>query len=301
MTTVSCSLSAGVLAAAAQPLAQMASAVSDVSATLVPTRLHSVAPSPAFWAAISFYVVATALLLAVLGGQKRMRQLALGIVVAAFVMHGVDIGWRGTQGVHPAQSVREALGFLGFIVAGGYLLASLRYRLTLGGAVVMPIALVLLLAARLSPTGTNPAGLSVLGRVHISLATIGIAVFALASVLSAMYLTQDRAMKRKRFDTMSSADAPLDGLDRLAHRLIWFGFPVFTLALALGTWWTAELRRSFLRLENLAAVITWAAFAGVLVMRAVYGWRGRRSAKLTLLGFGAGLLVLALYLLRRGW
>jgi len=37
----------------------------------------------------------------------------------------------------------------------------------------------------------------------------------------------------------------------------------------------------------------------VLVMRQVYGWRGRRAARLTLMGFGAALLVLAIYLVRR--
>ena len=45
----------------------------------------------------------------------------------------MDIGWRGTQHVHPAESVREAIGFLAFITTGGYLLASARYRLTPGG------------------------------------------------------------------------------------------------------------------------------------------------------------------------
>ena len=106
----------------------------------------SVAPSPAFWVAV--------------GRLRRGVRRAAGrarrpctkfrgrsrsaLVAVAFVAHGVDIGWRGTQHVHPAQSVREAIGFLAFILTGGYLLASARYRLTLGGVVVMPVALVLL-------------------------------------------------------------------------------------------------------------------------------------------------------------
>ena len=264
-------------------------------------RLLSVAPSPAFWVAVVAYAVATGALLVVLAGHTRLRSLALAVVGVAFVAHGVDIGWRGTLHVHPAQSVREALGFLAFLITGGYLVTSARYRLTLGGVAVMPVALVLLIAARLSPAGAAPEDLSALGRVHISLATVGVGVFALASALSAIYLIEERALRRKRFDTAAFRDggAPLEGLDRLSHRLIWVGFPIFTAALALGAIWVARRGESLDRPEYPLAAVTWVAYAALLVVRQVYGWRGRRAARLTLAGFAAALLVLVIYLVRR--
>jgi len=264
-------------------------------------RLLSVSPSPAFWVALVAYTAASAALLVVLGGHQRARPIAITLVAIAFVAHGVDIGWRGTQHVHPAQSVREAIGLLSFIVTGGYLLASTRYRLTLGGAAVMPVSLVLLVAARLSPAGAAPEDLSSLGRIHISLATIGVGVFALASALSVIYLVEERALKKKKFETLAFKDkgAPLEALDRLSHRLVWVGFPLFTAALVLGAIWVSKLGESLDRPEYPLAAITWIAFASVLVMRQVYGWRGRRAARLTLMGFGAALIVLAIYLVRR--
>lgn len=264
-------------------------------------RLLSVAPSPAFWVAVVAYTAASAALLVVLGGHQRFRPLAIALVAVAFVAHGVDIGWRGTQHVHPAQSVREAIGFLAFILTGGYLLASARYRLTIGGVVVMPVSLVLLLAARLSPAGDALEELSTLGRIHISLATIGVGVFALASALSAIYLVEERALKKKRFDTLAFKDkgAPLEALDRLSHRLIWVGFPIFTLALVLGAIWVSKLGESLDRPEYPLAAVTWVAFAVLLVARQAYGWRGRRAARLTMVGFAAALAVLAIYLIRR--
>jgi len=264
-------------------------------------RLLSVAPSPAFWVAAVAYGAASFALLAVLGGQQRLRGLAIGLVTVALIAHGVDIGWRGTQHVHPAQSVREAIGFLSFIVTGGYLLASTRYRLTLGGVVVMPVSLVLLLAARLSPAGTAPEELSGLGRIHISLATVGVGIFALASALSAIYLVEERALKRKKFDALAfkNKGAPLEALDRLSHRLIWVGFPIFTIALVLGAVWVSKLGASLDRPEYPLAIVTWLAYAGLLVARQAYGWRGRRAAKTTMVGFVAALAVLAIYLVRR--
>lgn len=266
-----------------------------------PDRLLSVAPSPAFWAAVALYAAATTALFVVLAGKARFRAAAVVLVALAFAAHGTDIGWRGTQQVHPAQSVREAMGFLAFILTGGYLLASARYRLTLGGVVVMPVALIMLVAARLTPAGAAHEGLGALGRIHISLATIGVGVFALASALSAIYLAESRALKKKQFDAVAFKDrgAPLEPLDRLAHRLVWAGFPIFTAALVLGAIWVSKLGESLDRPEYPLAAVTWLTYAGLLVARQVYGWRGRRAARLTLAGFAAALAVLVIYLVRR--
>jgi len=268
--------------------------------TIAADRLLSVDPSPAFWVAVVAYTAASAMLLVVLAGKQQLRSAAIGLVTLAFVAHGIDIGWRGTLHVHPAQSVREAIGFLSFILTGGYLLASTRYRLTLGGVAVMPVSLILLLLARLTPAG-EATDLSSLGRIHISLATIGVGVFALASALSAIYLAEDRALKRKKFDGLAfkHKGAPLDALDKLSHRLIWVGFPIFTVALVLGAIWVSKLGESLDRLEYPLAGVTWIAYATLLVARQAYGWRGKKAARLTLIGFGAALAVLAIYLVRR--
>jgi len=265
-------------------------------------RVMTVAPSPAFWAAIALYVLATSAMLGVLGGRTSWEKPAFVLAALAFAAHGVDIGWRGTQHVHPAQSVREALGFLAWIFAGGYLIASVRYRLTLAGVVVMPIALMLLIAARLSPVGTEAFELSALGRVHIVLATVGVGVFALASALAGIYLLEERSLKTKDFDAIAfkTKGAPLESLDRLMHRLVWVGFPLFTIAMVLGVMWTARRGDGWGRPEHVIAIVTWLVFGILLVTRTAYGWRGRRSARLTLFGFAAALLVLAIYLVRRG-
>lgn len=280
-------------------LSLLSSAASDAVAEQA--RLLSVSPSPAFWLAVVLYAASAVGFTLVATGRLQLRSLALGLCSAAVLAHAVDIGWRGTLRVHPAQSVREALGFLAFMLAAGYLLASLRYRLSLAGVALVPLVLGLLLVARLTPAGEDSLSLTAIGRVHISLATVGVAVFALASALSVIYLIEDRTLKKKRFDTVSFRDkgAPLEALDRIMHRLVWFGFPVFTVALVLGLVWGTERGAGWDRPEYPLAFVTWGAFAALLVTRTALGWRGRRSAWLTLLGFGAALLVLLVYLVRR--
>src|SRR5690349_10169077 len=102
-------------------------------------RLLSVTPSPAFWVAVVVYGVASiGFLVSFLQDRPGLLRAARLVLALAFVAHGVDLGWRGVLGVHPAASVREALGFLAWIVAGGYLLAAVRYRLELAGAMLSP-------------------------------------------------------------------------------------------------------------------------------------------------------------------
>lgn len=265
-------------------------------------RLLSVQASPAFWLAIVAYGVAA------LGwgvgfvlGHPRWLRLARGALIVGVAAHGVDIAWRGVEHVHPAASVRESLGFLAWIIAGGYLASSWRYRLDLAGAVLIPVVTVLLAAARLSPTGEPQADLTLLGRIHISLATVGVAVFALAAALSAIYLIEDRNLRRKLFDARSfkQGGAPLEALDRGSRRLVLAGFPIFTVAMVLGMLWVSQRGGDRGRPEYPMAMITWLTYAGLLAARVALGWRGRKTAWLTLAGFGAALIVLLIYFLRR--
>ncbi len=273
-----------------------------MTAPLDPDRLLSVTPSPAFWvAAVLYGVAALGFLIAFLQNRPGLLRAARAVLVCAFVSHGVDIGWRGVERVHPAASVREALGFLAWIITDGYLAASLRYRLDLAGAVLAPVVLGVLAAARLSPAGTPQEDITLLGRIHISLATIGVAIFALASALAAIYLLKERNLKRKKFDARSfkNPDASLDALDALSQRLVQAGFLVFTVAVALGIAWVSQRGGSLARPEYPVAIVTWMTYAGLVAVRLGLGWRGRRTAWLVLGGFAAALCVLAIYFLRR--
>ena len=70
-------------------------------------------------------------------------------------------------------------------------------------------------------------------------------------------------LRRKKLDSMVFKDrgAPLEPLDRLSHRLIWVGFPIFTVALVLGAVWTARLGENLDRPEYALAAVTWIAFS----------------------------------------
>lgn len=250
------------------------------------------------------YGAAVALYLAYHVGLReplaRMGRVALAV---GWVLETVEIGIRCVRGQHPASSIAEAMAFIGWLIAGGFLLAAWRYRLNAAGAFAAPAALVLVLLARVVPAGeAAPPG--ALGLFHIFLATSGVATFALAAILEGLYLLQERRLKRKRLDRLPAGGSgtPLDTLDQLAARCVQIGFPVFTLAILTGAIWVARLGlvqgAGTVRVEYVLAVASWIAFGVLLLARVGAGWQGRRAAWLTVGGFSGVLLAVLGYFLR---
>lgn len=230
----------------------------------------------------------------------RWARITLGL---GFALHFLEIGARGLGGLHPVTSAHEVMGFLAWLVVGTFLAIEGRFRMHAVGALVAPAALVLLLAARLAPTTAARIPLSdlgILGRVHISLATAGVAIFAFATLLALTYLFEDKQLKRKELGGLVRRGVALDTLDKLVYRCAQLGLPLFTMALITGVAWTVRLGERF-RAEYGIAMVAWFAFAGLLATRRTLGWRGRRPALMTVIGFAAALLVVTIYLARRAW
>ena len=78
------------------------------------------------------------------------------------------------------------------------------------------------------------------------------------------------------------------------------GFPLLTIGILTGTLWAREIEAGGAAAIARACLsyASWTLIGGVLLLRAAAGWRGRRSAFGTILGFGLTLLVLAAYLVR---
>jgi ABC-type uncharacterized transport system permease subunit len=219
-------------------------------------------------------------------------------VVASFVVHTLELGARGIAGLHPVSSVGEAIGFAAWVIVGAFLIVRAKRNIDAVGAFVTPAALVLTLAARLGPgVDQGTSGLGVLGRIHISLATVGVAVFGLATAVAVLYLIEERQLKHKRMGAIVRKGTALETLDGLAHLCVKVGFPLFTVAMITGGLWSAREGLAF-RPEYSIAGVAWAAFALLLLARTIAGWRGRRAAILTIVGFAAALVVLGIYLAR---
>jgi ABC-type uncharacterized transport system permease subunit len=253
------------------------------------------------WLAAALYAAAGVLYMAFLvGAPAGTSRAARALLVAAFCAHIGVLGAHGVAGIHPVSSVGESIGFLAWIMVGGFLAAQWRRPLDAVGAFVSPVALVLLLIAYLSPEGGDHSteGMGVLGRVHIGLASVGVSIFALATGLAFFYLVQERQLKRHKVGKVVKRGTALDTLDKLEYRLVQIGFPIFSIAMVAGAIWYAR-RQGGMRIEYPIALLAWGSFAALLIARHTAGWRGRRAALLTIVGFAGTVIVLGIYLARR--
>jgi len=260
--------------------------------------------SPVFPVTLALYAVACALYLADIatlssqaasGTLGRVARLTLA---AAFIAHAVEIGHLCIIGVHPFVNAREVLSFAAWLTVGAYLALQLRFKVPTLGAIIVPVAIVLEVAAHAvpSPKGSHA---SLLLKLHIGLATMGVALFAVAAGNAAVFLAAEAQLKRHRLGKLGRKAPALETLDRIGRFCTVAGFPLFTLAMIVGALLAMRVPEGgahrLLQPAYVMSAVAWAFFAALLVARVTVGWRGRRAAIVTLAGFVAAAGVLVIY------
>ncbi|MBK6693495.1 MAG: cytochrome c biogenesis protein CcsA [Myxococcales bacterium] len=232
-------------------------------------------------------------------GRLAPKLVAVGVVLHAshIVVSSLVLRICPVEGMHFAMSV------VSMLAGAVYLAARVRFRIDVVGAFVTPVALTFLLASRwVGTAGQEPSNKikSAILPLHVAVNLLGDALFLLAFAAAVTYLVQERRLKTKRLAGLFQRLPPLDALDKAEHRFLLLGFPLLTLGILTGTLWArrVELGSSADQWRAAFGYATWVLFAGVLFLRAVAGWRGRRAAYGTIAGFGLAVIVLALYLWR---
>ena len=129
---------------------------------------------------------------------------------------------------------------------------------------------------------------------HVTLSMLGTVGFAVAFFAGVMYLTQDGLLKSKRFNVLYAKLPALDYLDHLNQQSIVMGFPLLTLGIISGAFSAEIARGTYVNWnpEQTWAMVTWGFYFAVLVGRLTIGWRAKRAAYLTIIGFAGVILTL---------
>ena len=260
-----------------------------------------------FFATALAYLAASVLYLASLAGSKaagssaRFAPLLLG---AGATMHAAHI-YVASEVAHicPVEGIHSAMSVASFFACVVYLALRSRWRIDVVGAFVTPLALTSLLASRFVGGGDiapGPGFKSALLPLHVAINMLGVALFSLACGAAITYLVQEKQVKSKRLEGVFQRLPPLDSLDRAEHKLLLWSFPLLTIGIVTGSFWTKniEVAGGVALLHAAFGYGAWLICAAVLLLRAGAGWRGRRAAYGTIAGFGFTVLLLLLYLLR---
>ncbi|MEJ7792708.1 MAG: cytochrome c biogenesis protein CcsA [Gaiellaceae bacterium] len=215
---------------------------------------------------------------------------------------GVRLGWIAQTALLVGQAVSTdgfpwgtwagSLNLFVWLVVGAYLIWGCKPRYRLLGLAVMPVAAALLALAwaggGTSLADGHAAGLALV--IHVGLMLAGFAGLTLAAGMAALYLWQERRLKRHERGVLRVRVPPLDALDRLAARSVLASLVL--LALGIGAGATSFERGDFDAAMGVTLLIL-AVYAALLVLRHE-GRRGRRAASLNLLGFALVAIVLPL-------
>jgi ABC-type transport system involved in cytochrome c biogenesis permease subunit len=169
---------------------------------------------------------------------SRLPPLVLG---AGFIIHTLALSaYFMREGFPALTEMREALLFKSWLMVACYLLIQIKYRLTVLGGIIAPLAFLMSLAgiAFGSGSGEIPPDLKTFWLpLHVTSAFLGNAVFALAFGVSLIYLLQERHLKHKRMTALMKRFPSLESLDRLNYVLLGWGFPFMTLGIVTGSIW----------------------------------------------------------------
>lgn len=247
-----------------------------------------------FELSLTFYFAAAIVsIIELLRGSKATSRLILAFAVGGFIVHSGSIVFRYLQAGHlPITSLHEASSFFSWCIVLIFFFLEYRYRLDLLGPFTMPVVFILMLSSSILPREIRPLSPVLqsywLG-IHTFLAFLGNAAFAMAFGIGLMYLIQEHNLKKKQLGGLFKRLPSLQILDEINYKLITLGFPLLTLAIITGAIWAESAWGSYWRWDpkEVWSLITWFIYALVLHARLTAGWRGRRAAILSIVGFAS--------------
>ena len=218
--------------------------------------------------------------------RERLEDMAfvVFIVGTASLLAGTVMRWIAA-GHAPLSNLYESMVFFALVLALLYIF--LRFKLgirALGLAVVPLVFLILGIASNLPEQYTKirplvPALQSYWLTIHVVTCFIAYAGFAVAFGTGIMYLVA----RRKEGGRLPAPEV----LDEISYRSVALGFPFLSLGIITGAVWAKNAWGAYWSWDpkETWALVTWLVYSVYLHTRLLKGWKGRRSAWLSVAGF----------------
>ena len=225
-------------------------------------------------------------------------RLATWVTIIAFVANtfGILLRWVESYQLHsgygyaPLSNLYESLVFFGWTIGAVYLWVEYRYQNKTIGAFAVPLAFLAMAYASLSPDKSIqpliPALQSNWLIAHVITCFLGYAAFAVAFAVSIMYLI--KSGDEKRTGNHAGLHMPAATvLDDITHKMVMFGFLFLTVGIITGAVWAKQAWTRYWSWDpkETWSLITWFIYAALLHFRMMRGWRGKRIAVISIIGF----------------
>jgi len=247
-----------------------------------------------FWIAFWFYFIGFIFFTAYLASDKAIiPNMGTAAMIIGFLPQTVAILLRWKLSGHPPlTNMYEYMTVMSWMAVATFIFIIYRFRKPIVGSFIAPVTFILMVSASLLPKEIShqlmPALQDIWLYIHVSLAAVGEGAFAVAFGVSIMYLVAEKMETKGRSKGLGSRLPSMDILDAINYKSISIGFPLFTVgALFAGAIWANKAWGTFWGWDpkEVGSLIIWIFYVLYLHARFQRGWRGRRAAILSIIGF----------------
>ena len=249
------------------------------------------------------YFIAMVLYLAYLAFRtERVGKTASYALLAGFIVETAALGLRWHEsyqmgiGRIPLTNLYESLVFFAWTVAIIYIFLERKFRLRIMGAFVSPFPFIIMIYASLTSKEIRPLIPALQSNwltYHVVTCFLGYAAFAVAFGINILYL-----LKLKKEDDPERSQGGFWGfvphsaiLDEVSYKTVAIGFPLLTIGIVTGAFWANVAWGTYWSWDpkETWSLIVWLIYAAYLHARITRGWRGKKAAVLSIIGFVATL------------
>ena len=241
---------------------------------------------------LGLYLVSLALYGRLLYSNHRLLGVAAtGSLFAALIMHWTALYQRALEvQTVPYQDLYGSMSLFGWLLAMTYLGLEAFHKQRSVGPFVLPFVMVSLLVGMWLEPATPPKGPDAHGplfALHVTLNILAYAAFAIAFVLSAIYLLQNRLLRDRKLGTVFWRFPALEVLERMSRSGVIIGVAAMAVGSAFGMVWTKRLHNQVLTgdAKEIASAMVLGSYVVYLWLGRTTTWRGARAAALCIANF----------------
>jgi len=211
----------------------------------------------------------------------------LTMAMIARTLESYKLGWPRA----PFTNLYESMVFFSWSISWLYVIFELKYKTKVLGPFVTPVNFLIIAYTSLEGPGIVkeiqplvPALKSNWLLAHVITCFLSYGAFAISFGASIAYL-----LKGDKNEGIWKYFPDKGTLDEINYKAILIGFPLLTLGIITGAAWAHYAWGSYWSWDpkETWSLITWFIYAGYLHARFVAGWRGKRAAFLSIIGFAA--------------
>ena len=212
------------------------------------------------------------------------------LVRFGFLFHTLSLATRAVEASRlPLSNQYEFATSFAWGIAFSFIAFEWRYKLKMLGIFAIPMLLLVAFYAAMQSREILPLMPALQSRwivLHVSTAIFSYGGFAIACAVSIMYVIRDKLKE----DSFINKHLPnLRVLDIISYRAIALGFIMLSIVIISGAIWAEKAWGRYWQWDpkETWSFITWVIYAIYLHVRLVKGWRDKKAAWFSIIGFAS--------------